>query len=167
MTMPRYPGAFGSRAYDTPDFYGREYVGVCKEIQRYARCGRVRVVPVPGMAGIGGVVQLEDLLLACGVTVGGFLLGYLCRLQPYAMSRCGDVPGFMYYARDMEGHFGVLLDVRGDGVVAALCEPGQAGVPGGFDGRGYCVVLVDSVQQGVSCFEVGYVVQHGFISVYC
>jgi hypothetical protein len=65
------------------DYYGREFISVCRRIRKYANAGCIEVVTDKHKSNSGNNVHLFDIIKLCGIDVQSFVSGYLSVLQPY------------------------------------------------------------------------------------
>ena len=69
----------------TQDFYGKEFINICRRIRQYARVGNLRVNTNVHKSNNGNNVQLFDLIKLCGLSVQEFVMWYLSVLQSYCL----------------------------------------------------------------------------------
>lgn len=72
------------------DYYGKEYIKVCRKIRQYANANRLKLDTEPHQANGGRNIHLFKLIETCGVSLHDFVRGYLCNLQPYSLKAFDD-----------------------------------------------------------------------------
>lgn len=158
------------------DFYGRQYIKVCKRIRQCAIAGFVHVERRVHRSNMGLNTHLFSLIEACDMSLDDFVSGYLSVLQPYSLAPFQGTKN-----KDNNKNFIVVKDIgygiefiikikiesNHDALVVSFHESNNRGsnsLGGHTFGDMLCAVLVDNVtSRGNSGFGVEYTVQRGFL----
>lgn len=78
------------------DYYGKEYVNICRQIRNMAIMGRIKLdkAITAHKSNSGNNIHLLDLIEACGIKAIDFIQGYLSVIQPFV---------FEYFQKDKQG----------------------------------------------------------------
>lgn len=156
------------------DYYGKEYINICRTLRRYANNRNIRVEMSPHKSNAGRNVQLFKLIKACGIDVETFVIGYLSAIQPYSLEhfmppKHAEYKGKLWIS-DLGYKIKMVIKVddtdKNKPIVISFHESVPRGKPsqGGSDfSDKHCAVLVDRVEQRCNGFGVEYTVQRGFI----
>lgn len=158
------------------DYYGRQYIKVCKRIRQCAIAGYIHVERRTHRSNNGLNTHLFSLIEACDISLDEFVSGYLSVLQPYSLAPFQGTKN-----KDTDKNFIVVKDIgysiefvikikienNHDVLVVSFHESNNRGSNslGGCTFSGMpCAVLVDRVTSRVgSGFGVEYTVQRGFL----
>lgn len=69
------------------DYYGIEFISVCRRIRRYAIEGKLTVLTNKHKSNSGKNTHLFKLIEACNISVEDFIRGYLSVIQPYSLEK--------------------------------------------------------------------------------
>lgn len=67
------------------DYFGREYINICKIIRMYAVSGNIEIDDRPHKANGGANMHLLGLIKSCGIPLKEFIANYLSNIQPYSL----------------------------------------------------------------------------------
>ena len=79
--------AYRNTEQNSIDFYGKQYINICRKIRNYARQGKLVVEKRVHKSNDGNNVHLFRMIEACGLSVDQFVNGYLSVLQPYNLEK--------------------------------------------------------------------------------
>lgn len=158
----------------TIDYYGKEFIGVCRSIRKMAVLKRFQVDRSNHRSNNGANVHLFKMIEACGVTVEQFIGGYLSNIQPYALSRFQSTTQIS--KEDtwlLDNGYGIALLIKiknykgNNAMVISFHESNIGGrnlrrKVNYFDKK--CAVIVDEVNEiATGHYSVNYTIQRGFI----
>lgn len=67
------------------DYYGKDFIGVCRRLRNYANMGNIKVVTNKHSSNNGNNVHLFEIIELCGLSIKDFVVGYLSVIQPYCL----------------------------------------------------------------------------------
>lgn len=160
------------------DYYGREFINVCRKLRSFACAGNISVDMGSHKSNGGNNTHLFKLIESCGVSVKELVVGYLSVIQPYSLQLFQDSKGVdkKYNIWITDIGYGIKLVIKVNylnpnaPVVVSFHESntrkGTSNVRGGADFRDKpCAVLIDSfcLSKSGNYYKVSYFVQRGFI----
>lgn len=157
------------------EFYGQEYINICKKIRMYALKGAIRFdkATTPHGGNDGKNTHLFKLIEACGISKEEFMLGYLSVIQPYSLSSFQHTkePNDQKWMCDIGYKVSLIIKIEkwlnGEIMTVSFHE---SNIHGNFNWGSkdfsdkLCAVIVDKVKEYEGRgYKVGYTVQRGFI----
>ena len=160
----------------TGDYYGQQFINVCRNLRKYARSGNVVVDMSSHKSNGGNNTHLFRLIEACGVSVRELVVGYLSVIQPYSLQ-------LFQGKKDIDRRINIWVIDIGYGiklviklnhsnenkpVIVSFHESnilhGRSSSVGGVDFSDKpCAVLIDNYSSSPKGFIVSYIVQRGFV----
>lgn len=157
------------------DYYGRNYIKVCRKIRDKAIRGELVVNTNIHKSNDGRNVDLFKLIKLCGVSVKGFIKGYLSVLQPYQLEPFEakkNIASSSLYVCDMGYKYYLVIKIdymdSNKPVVISFHESNKNGV-GNLGCKKYddkvCAVFYNrkKLKDVGNGYNVSYLVQRGFI----
>ena len=158
------------------EYYGKDYINICRKIRRYAREGNIKVDHSIHRGNNGKNLHIFKMIEACGISVDNFIKGYLSVLQPYSLSSFPGANGLskdnMWFC-DIGYRVSLLIKVndrdKNSPIVISFHESNfkSHNKIGGKDFRDKkCAVLINDITSTICNTNekvVKYYVQRGFI----
>ena len=156
------------------DFYGKEFINVCRRLRTCASKNNFTVDMSRHKSNDGRNTHLFKLIEACDIDVRTFIRGYLYNIQPYSLSKfqgSKNIGKNNIWLSDMGYGVSLVIKVnnldRNKPIVLSFHESNvnSSYVVGNRDfSDKLCAVLVESVVERPMGYGVDYIVQRGFIS---
>lgn len=155
------------------DYYGKEFISVCRKIRDYAKSGKIVVDMNRHRSNDGLNVNMFKLIEACDISVKDFVTGYLSVIQPYSLQRFmkeTNIGANNIWICDIGYRVKMVIKLndsnRNKAVVVSFHESNVFGKynQGSVDfSDKLCAVFVDRVEKVDSYYSVDYTVQRGFL----
>ena len=159
-----------------PDYYGREFIGICRYIRRIAYENKFKLDTKPHKSNGGRNTQLFTLIEACGISPREFVRNYLYHIQPYSLSYFmgtktkGDNHIWLC---DLGYNISLIIKIVKNESCPLVLYFHESNIGGRYSTSGtafdnkLCAVLVEgvnSVANDGQLTNVAFVVQRGFIT---
>lgn len=156
------------------NFFGKEFINICRKIRRYARQGKVRLDENKHRANNGLNLHLFDLIDACGINHKKFITQYLSNIQPYCLEWFNkkDMPSEQMWLCDMGYKIKLVIKIddsdKNKPLIVSFHESNKLNKYRTNTSNNLksmkCAVIVDYSEQTKSNeYLVKYCVQRGFI----
>ena len=159
-----------------PDYYGKEFISICRYIRQIAYENKFRLDTKPHKSNRGRNIQLFALIEACGISPREFVRNYLYHIQPYSLSRFmgtktrGDDHIWLC---DLGYNINLVIKIVKNESCPLVLSFHESNIKGkyitsgtAFDNK-LCAVLVEGINSVVNngqLTNVAFVVQRGFIT---
>ena len=159
-----------------PDYYGREFISICRYIRQIAYENKFKLDTKPHKSNGGRNIQLFALIEACGISPREFVRNYLYNIQPYSLSHFmgakskGDSHIWLC---DLGYNIGLVIKIVKNTSCPLVLSFHESNIRGKYTTSGnafdnkLCAVLVEgvnSVANDEQLTNVAFVVQRGFIT---
>lgn len=158
------------------DFYGKEFINICRRIRQCAILGNIRVDTSSHKSNGGNNINMFKLIEACGISVQDFVKGYLSVLQPYSLSKFMGTKNIgkdnvwivdIGYRVKLVIKIENFTDIHKETVIISFHESNLHGAtrygPSNFNDK-RCAVILDTIGDKESdMYTVSYTVQRGFM----
>lgn len=159
------------------DFYGKDFIGVCRRLRNYANIGNIKVITSKHSANNGNNVHLFEIIELCGLSVRDFVIGYLSVIQPYCLdffqpSKAKRAGQKWFVELGYSTRMIIKLDERdkNNPVIVSFHESNiEKGGSHSFQSGVYnfsdkpCALLIDSVNNVGGSYVISTNIQTGFI----
>lgn len=159
-----------------PDYYGREFISICRYIRQLAYENKFKLDTKPHKSNGGRNIQLFALIEACGISPREFVRNYLYNIQPYSLSHFmgtkskGDNHIWLC---DLGYNIGLVIKIVKNTSCPLVLSFHESNIRGKYTTSGnafdnkLCAVLVEGINSIVNdgkLTNVAFVVQRGFIT---
>lgn len=162
-----------SNIYET-DYYGKEFINICKKIRRYAISGKLTVDKSTHKSNRGNNIHLFKLIESCGITVDSFVKGYLSTIHPYYLekfSQGNSLTNHDIWVCDIGYKTKLLIKINdydtNKPIVVSFHESNKHDSyktgKHNFSDKPYAVIADNVVQSNSGNYIVKYTVQRGFL----
>jgi hypothetical protein len=159
--------------FNTYDFYGSEYINVCRRIRRYAAERKLEIVTDKHKSNEGKNIHLFELIKACGMDVKTFIIGYLSVLQPFSLKKfkqSEQLDKGNIWLCDLGYRVNLVIKLRETDknrpMIISFHESNihsrNSGIHRDFSDKP-CAVLIERYTELQNGYGVDYIVQRGFI----
>lgn len=152
------------------DYYGKEFINICRRIRTYAISKKVRVDKGRHRSNKGLNLNIYKLIETVGVDLDSFIIGYLSCIQPYCLSHFKKAPDKHIWLTGIGYNIALVIKIdesdKNSPLVISFHDSNKLGVSkklnNTFDSKP-CAVLIDSYKIVNNQYIVNYTVQRGFI----